>query len=71
MHGLGLCIKLSSFVSYMFYAGSLSNNKSVLIAINQNKYDISLNTYTTVFDWGADNSNKNRTQLYNSFIRQE
>ena len=55
MHGLGLCIKLNGFVSHMFYAWSSSNNKSVLIAINKNKYFPSLNAYTTVFAWGNDN----------------
>ena len=58
MHGLGLCIKLNSYVAHMFYACSLGHNKSVPISIKHNRYLLSLNTYTTVFYWGAGNSNK-------------
>ena len=63
MHGLKLCIQLNSFVEHMFYEWSFSHNNSVPIDIKQNKYFISLNTYTTVFSWGAGNLNINRTQL--------
>ena len=68
MHGLVLCIKLDSYVAYMFYACPFVHNTEVPIYINQNNYYISLNTYTTVFSWGAGNSNQNKTLLLNSFI---
>ena len=61
MHGLGLCIKLNSSVINIFYAWSFIHTTAVPIDINQNKYIISLNTYTTLFACGASNSNKNRT----------
>ena len=61
MHGLGLYIKLDIFVARMLYVWSLSHNAAVPIAINQNTYFISLNTYTPMFAWGAVSSNKNRT----------
>ena len=61
MHGLGLCIKVDIYVVHMLYACSFSNNTSVPIAINKNKYFLSLDTNTTVFSWGSVNSNKNRT----------
>ena len=59
MHELGLCIKVSSYVSHMFYSWSFSNNTEVPIAINNNKYFVYLNTKTTIFSWGSGNSNKN------------
>ena len=62
MHGLGLFIKVDSYVAHMFYAWSFSHNKSVPIAKNKNKYFLSFNTNTTVFDLGAGNSNKNGMQ---------
>ena len=34
MHGLGLCIKLDSFVAHMFYEWLFSHNTAVPIAIN-------------------------------------
>ena len=55
MHGLGLCIKLNRFVVNMLYSCSFSNNKPVPIAINKKNYSISLNEYTTAFDWGDEN----------------
>ena len=58
MHGLGLFIKMDSYVAHMFYSCSFSHNTVVPIAINKNKYFLSLNTNTTVFSWGAINSNK-------------
>ena len=61
MHGLGLCIRLDNFVAHMFYAWTFIYNTAVPIAINKNKYFISLNTGTTLFYWGAGNSNKNIT----------
>ena len=61
MHGLGLCIKVYSNMAHMFYAWSFSHNKSVPVAIKNNKYFLSLNTKTTVFSWGSINNNKNRT----------
>ena len=59
MHGLGLCINVDSYVAHMFYAWSLSHNPEVPIAKKKNKYFLSLNTNTTIFGWGAGNSNKN------------
>ena len=38
MHGLGLCIKLNSFVTHMFYVWKLSHNKAVPIYIKYNTY---------------------------------
>ena len=61
MHGLGLCIKLDSFVAHMLYARPFSYNAEVQIDVNQNKYFLSFNAYTTVFAWRAGNPNKNRT----------
>ena len=58
IHGLVLCIELNSFVAHMFYAFSFGHNTAVDISINQNKYFLCLNKYTTVFAWGASNSNK-------------
>ena len=59
IQGLGLCIQESSFVAHMFYALSFSHNKSVPMAIKKTTYFLSLNTKTTVFDWGDRNPNKN------------
>ena len=59
MHGLGLFIKVDSYVTHLFYAWSLIHNKVVPIVKNKNKCLLSLNTNTTVFDWGAGSSNKN------------
>ena len=53
--------KLNCFPAHMFYTWSFSHDTEVPIAINQNKYSVSLNTYTTVFYWGYGNSNKNKT----------
>ena len=61
MYGLGLCIKVDSYVAHMFYAWLLSHNTEVTISIKKNKYFLSLNTKTTVFSWGSVNSNKNWT----------
>ena len=61
MHGLRLCIKLNSFAADMFYAWSFSHDIAVPITIKKNIYYIYLNTYTTVFAWGVNNENKNRT----------
>ena len=61
MHGLGLCIKVDSCVTHMFYVWPWSHNTPVPIAINKNKYFLSLNTNTTVFSWGSSNPNKNTT----------
>ena len=62
MHGLGLCIKVDSYVAHMFYAWSFICDTAVPIAKQKNKYFIFLNKNTTVFSWGSGNSNKNRTQ---------
>ena len=59
MHELVLCIKVNSYVAHMFYAWSFSHNISVPIALKNNRYFPYLNTYTTLFAWGAVNSNKN------------
>ena len=61
MNVLGLCIKVDIYVAHMFYSWPFSHNTAVTIAINKNKYFPSLNSNTAVFDWGAGNSNKNRT----------
>ena len=37
MHGLGLCLKIYSYVARMFYVWSFSNNTEVPIAKNNNK----------------------------------
>ena len=58
MHGLGLCIKVNSYVAHMIYAWSFSHNIAVPIATDNNKYSLSLNTHTTVFSLGYGNSNK-------------
>ena len=58
MDGLGLCIKVDSYVAHIFYAWSFSHNTAVSIAINKNRYLLSLNTNTTVFAWGYGNCNK-------------
>ena len=65
MHGLGLCIKLESYVAHMFYAWLLIHNTEVPIATRRNKNDISLDKYTTVFSWGAKNSNKKEHTMNN------
>ena len=44
----------------MFYAWPFIHNTEVPIYIKQNKYHIFLNTHTTVFAWGAGNSNKTK-----------
>ena len=61
MHIMGLCIKLNAFVEHMLYVWSFSQNKSLSIDINHDKYFLSLNKYTTVFAWGYGNLNKNKT----------
>ena len=60
IHGLGLCIRVDSYLAYMFYTWSFSHNTAVPIDINKNKYCISFNTNNNGFAWGAGNSNKNR-----------
>ena len=62
MHGLGLCIKVDSYVAHMFYEWSFSHNRTVPIYINKNEYFIYLNTKNTVFARRARNYNKNTTQ---------
>ena len=58
MHGLGLCIKVDSYVAHMLYACSFIHIKGVPIAIKNNKGFVSLDTYTTMFAWRYDNPNK-------------
>ena len=62
MHGFGLCIKVDSYVDHMFYSWSFSHNTVIPTAIKKNKYFLSLNKNTTIFSWGAGNSNKNGMQ---------
>ena len=49
MHGLGLCIKVDSYIAHMFYAWSFSHNIAVPTAIKMNKYFLSLNKNTILF----------------------
>ena len=58
MHGLGVCSKVYNFVENMFYVCSFIHHTAVQIDIKKIKYFLFLNAYTTVFSWGADNSNK-------------
>ena len=58
MYGLGLCIKVDSYMAHLFYAWYFSHNREVPITKNKNKYFLSLNTNTAVFSWGSGNSNK-------------
>ena len=58
MHGLGLCIKVDSYVDHLFYAWSFSNDTEVPMAKKKNKFFLSLNKSTTIFAWGDGNSNK-------------
>ena len=67
MYGLVLCIKLNIYVTHMFYVWSFRHNTAVPIAIKQNKYYLSLNTYTTVFVWGSGYSNKNQHKEKRNF----
>ena len=48
-HGLGLCIKVDSYVAHILYEWSFSHTTAVLIDIYKNKHFPSLNTDTTVF----------------------
>ena len=57
MRGLGLCIKLNSYVAHIFYTYSFIHNTLLPISIRHNKYYLYLNTYA-IFNWGAGNSNK-------------
>ena len=59
MHGLGLCIKVDSYVAHMFYEWSFSHNTAVPISVKTKKYFLYLNTNATVFAWGAGNYIKN------------
>ena len=62
MHGFWLCIEVDSYVAHRFYAWSFSRNIAVPIAKNNNRCFLSLNKNTTIFVWGAVNSNKNGMQ---------
>ena len=68
MHGLGLCIKVDSYVAHMFYACSFIHNTAVPIYIKNNKYFLYFNTNTTVFSWGDGNYNKNWTYQLDKLI---
>ena len=57
MNGLGLCIKVESYVEHMFHAWSFSHNSSAPIDTKNKKYFLSFNTHTNVFDLGAGNYN--------------
>ena len=54
MHGIGLFIKLNSYVAHMFYTWSFGHNTEV----TTEKYHLSLNSYGTVFAWCGGNINK-------------
>ena len=58
VQGFGLCINVDSYVIHMLYAWSFSHNTEVTIALNKNKFFLSLNTNTNLFAWGAGNCNK-------------
>ena len=49
IHGLGLCIKVDSYVSHMLYAWSFSNNTAVTTATKNKIYFLYLNTHSNVF----------------------
>ena len=51
MHGLGLCMKIKIYVTHMFHAWSLIQNKDITIELKDNKYHLSLDIYTTIFVW--------------------
>ena len=68
MHGLGLCIKVDSYVEHMFYAWSFSHYTAVEKATDNKKYFLFLNTKTTIFAWVSGNPNTNRTQKLDSLI---
>ena len=38
IYGIGLCIKLNSYVAHMFYKLSFSHNIAVPISVNKNIY---------------------------------
>ena len=61
MHLMVLCITLDGYVVHMFYEWSFGNNIAVPISIKNNKYFLYLNTYTIIFVWVTENSNKNIT----------
>ena len=52
--------QIKSYVTHMFHVFSFSKNVEVPIALKQNKYYLSLDLFTTVFDWFSGISNKNR-----------
>ena len=59
------------FVAHMFCKWLFSHNIAVPIEIKEKTYFLSLSSYTTVFDWGDGNINRNiRWQLV-SFIWQK
>ena len=62
MHGLGLCIKLDSYMAHMFYAWSFDYNILVPISIKNNKCFLYFNKNYILFSWGYGNSNKKITQ---------
>ena len=57
MNRLRLCIIIDIYVAHIFYAWFSSHNTEVPIAIDKNKYFLSLNTNITLFAWGDGNSN--------------
>ena len=62
IYRLGLCIKIDSYASHLFYEWSLCHNIEVPISKEKKKYFFSLDKNTNVFSWGAGNSNKNGIQ---------
>ena len=52
MFGLGICIRLDSYVEHMLYTRLFSHNTAIPISLKGNKFDMFLNNFTTVFSWG-------------------
>ena len=64
MHEIVICTKLNSYVRLMLYSWSFGKNKSVKIAIEHNKYYLSFDIYTTLFDWDDRNPNRNMPYIF-------
>ena len=58
MGGLVIQIKLNSYVAHTLYSWPSIYNTVVPSAIKHYQYYFSLDTYTTIFAWGAGNSNE-------------
>ena len=55
IYGLGIWIKLDSCAEHMFNFFLLIHNIKIPIVLKGNKYDLPLNTFTTVFPQGDGN----------------